>query len=107
MIGTEDILTFSETAKRLPEINGRRIAAATLWRWARRGLKGVRLESRKLGGRYVTSIEAVDRFAARLAELNNSSSAAPAAQQTRPRRNQRRESDVNAAEGRVAAAGIA
>ncbi len=39
---------------------------ATLWRWAFRGVDGVKLESFKIGGRRYTTAEALDRFVARL-----------------------------------------
>ena len=39
---------------------------ATLWRWAARGVDGVKLETYKIGGRRYTTAEALDRFVARL-----------------------------------------
>jgi hypothetical protein len=41
---------------------------STLIRWAMRGLRGVRLETVLVGGRRFTSIEAIERFLARLNE---------------------------------------
>jgi hypothetical protein len=41
-------------------------SAATMWRWALRGVDGVKLESFKIGGRRYTTAEALDRFVARL-----------------------------------------
>ncbi len=41
-------------------------SVATLWRWALKGVQGIRLETVKIGGRRFTSIEALDRFASRL-----------------------------------------
>ena len=40
----------------------------TQWRWALKGLRGIRLETAKIGGRRYTTFEAIDRFAARLTE---------------------------------------
>jgi hypothetical protein len=37
---------------------------ATLWRWAFRGVDGVKLQSFKIGGRRYTTAEALDRFVA-------------------------------------------
>jgi hypothetical protein len=37
-----------------------------MWRWALRGVDGVKLESFKIGGRRYTTAEALDRFVARL-----------------------------------------
>ena len=39
---------------------------ATLWRWAFKGVDGVKLETFKIGGRRYTTAEALDRFVARL-----------------------------------------
>lgn len=70
MLISETILSFSEAAKALPKINGRRPHATTLWRWARKGLKGVRLETRRVGARFVTSAEALERFSEALAAID-------------------------------------
>ncbi len=70
MIANETILSFSEAAARLPRINGKKIHASSLWRWARKGIHGIRLETRRLGGRFVTSLEAIERFSKRLAEVD-------------------------------------
>jgi len=68
MLSTEAVHTFAELTRKLPSFNGKRIHVSTLHRWCQRGVRGVRLEHRRLGGRMVTSLEAVDRFSARLAE---------------------------------------
>jgi hypothetical protein len=39
---------------------------STLWRWAHRGVRGVRLETILIGGRRYTSAEAMARFIERL-----------------------------------------
>ncbi|MFO0905859.1 MAG: DUF1580 domain-containing protein [Pirellulales bacterium] len=38
------------------------VNTATAWRWALKGVRGVKLESLTVGGRRVTSAEAFDRF---------------------------------------------
>ncbi len=48
---------------------GRKVSSRTLWRWATRGVRGVKLEARRLGRCWYSSVEAVDRFGAALAEL--------------------------------------
>ena len=68
MLRNEDLVTFSQAAARLPAFNGRRIHASTFWRWVTKGVGGVQLEARRLGGRYVTSLEAIERFSERLAD---------------------------------------
>lgn len=46
--------------------DGRRTHHSTCLRWVLRGVRGVRLEAVRLGGRWVTSLEALNRFAANL-----------------------------------------
>ncbi len=69
MLLSEQIVTFSEAAKALPKLNGKRPHPSTLWRWARKGCRGVKLEVRRLGGRFVTSMEALERFSKELGEV--------------------------------------
>ncbi len=66
----ENVGTLAEVAAQLPRLSGRRLHCSTLWRWATRGIRGIRLEYIKMGGRLVTSVEAVARFSAKLAELD-------------------------------------
>jgi hypothetical protein len=66
---SEQLLSLSQAAKRLPHLRkDRPIAPSTLWRWASAGLRGVKLETVKVGGATCTSVEALSRF---LAALNN------------------------------------
>jgi len=69
MLQNEVVGSFTEIANQLPRLNGRKIHPSALWRWARKGLQGHRLETRRLGGRFCTSLEAVDRFCRALAEI--------------------------------------
>src|SRR5262245_65019394 len=60
---SEQLLSLPEAARRLPRLTrDRPVSPATLWRWAHRGVRGVRLETWRLGGRTVTSVEALRRF---------------------------------------------
>jgi len=58
----EQLLTLTEVSKLLPSFKGGRIHVSTLWRWCRKGCKGVRLEYSRLGSRIVTSRPALKRF---------------------------------------------
>ncbi len=69
MLQNEQIVTFAEAAKALPKFNGKRPHTCTIWRWARKGCRGVKLEVRRLGGRFVTSMEALERFSKELGEV--------------------------------------
>lgn len=56
----ETLISFAEAAKLLPR--GSRPSYATWWRWHRRGVRGVRLETVLIGGRRMTSPAALFRF---------------------------------------------
>ncbi len=79
-LNNETIGSLSEIARLLPPYQGRRLHPSTLWRWSSKGLKGVRLETLRLGGRILCSVEAVTRFAAKLAELDQQSRDDPPAE---------------------------
>jgi hypothetical protein len=65
---TETILSFAAAARRLPRLRADRpVSPATLWRWASHGLRGVRLETCRVGGTRCTSLEALERFFTALA----------------------------------------
>src|SRR4051812_18032861 len=54
----EDIFLLSRGTIRLRS----RPSTATLWRWAMKGIRGVKLDTVVIGGRRYTSVEAFDRF---------------------------------------------
>src|SRR4051794_15987195 len=65
----EHLLTLPQAAQTLPRRRaGRKVAASTIWRWARHGVRGVRLEFLQVGGVMMTSAEALQRFYERLTE---------------------------------------
>lgn len=65
----ERVISINEAAKMLPSFrSGKRMNIATVFRWALRGLKGIRLETIQIGGRKCTSVEALQRFFERLTE---------------------------------------
>jgi hypothetical protein len=45
----ERLITLTEATKVLPTVNGKRPAICTLWRWCRKGLRGVFLEYVRVG----------------------------------------------------------
>ncbi|MCZ7649284.1 MAG: DUF1580 domain-containing protein [Planctomycetota bacterium] len=61
-------LTLAEAAAALPRLNGRKLHMATVWRWARVGVRGVRLEVRLVGGRMVTTRGALEAFTMAVAD---------------------------------------
>ncbi len=67
---TEALLSLTEATKVLPRVNGKRPAIATLWRWCRKGLRGVHLEYVRMGRNIATSREALNRFFNALAAVD-------------------------------------
>ena len=66
---TETALTFSQAAKTLPRLRrDRPVHSSTLWRWAKYGIRGHRLEFVKVGGTACTSAQALQRFFAKLSD---------------------------------------
>src|SRR5947207_13632690 len=62
-----------ETLLPLGEAGGRLlVSTATLYRWISQGSSGVRLEAVKVGGRWRTSEEAIQRFSDRLTPKHGS-----------------------------------
>jgi len=58
----ETLIPLSEVPARLPRRRGHRIHLQSVHRWARRGLRGVVLETVRVGHSRYTSAEALRRF---------------------------------------------
>lgn len=54
----EDMIPLKEVRDELPG----RIDISTIWRWAQRGVGGIKLETVKIGGKKLTSRQALTRF---------------------------------------------
>jgi len=64
----EKLVPVRDVPRHLPSRpNGKKIHISACYRWISRGVKGVRLEAIRLGGTSYTSVEALQRFADRLA----------------------------------------
>lgn len=59
---TEDTLTLQDAADDVASFIGRRPDKTTMYRWCLRGVRGVKLEHVRLGGRIITSRQAITRF---------------------------------------------
>ena len=71
MISLQDeLLTPKQAASLLPVIEGKPIDPSAIWRWARKGIQGVRLEHIRIGGRILTTMEALENFTRELAEVD-------------------------------------
>lgn len=60
-IESESIITLSEACRLFPPAG---VSTATMARWIQRGVRGVKLSTFVIGGRRLTSREAVSRFIA-------------------------------------------
>jgi hypothetical protein len=58
----ETVFGLGQAAKYGEQIIGRRLATSTYYRWAQVGVRGIKLETRCLGGNMFTSLEALERF---------------------------------------------
>ena len=70
-LASETLLTIEKDAERL------HVSKATLNRWITYGTKGIRLEAAKLGGRWRTSEEAIQRFSDCLTPRHEPATASP------------------------------
>lgn len=77
------------------------VSIPTPWRWTKRGVKGVVLETFSIGGRRYTTQEAFQRFVERSTAAANGEPAVPAS-----RTNRQREASIAKAEAELAKAGI-
>jgi len=63
----ENLVSLREVPRCLPvRSNGKRLHISAVYRWTLRGIRGVRLETVKVGGTTYTSREAIQRFSERL-----------------------------------------
>ena len=61
---TETLIPLRDAPKHLPpRPNGKRLHISACYRWIKRGVRGVFLESIRIGGTTYTSLEAIQRFA--------------------------------------------
>ena len=66
---SETVIPLTKVGDHIPPGRfGKRLHRATAFRWARYGLRGVKLETIRVGGRACTSLEALERFFALLTE---------------------------------------
>jgi hypothetical protein len=59
----ETLITLAQAAELFPRnAQAKRVHVETLRRWIRRGRRGRKLEALRMGGRWYTSVEALQRF---------------------------------------------
>lgn len=70
-ISQETLVPIREVPRLLPpRPNGKRVHISACYRWLSRGVKGIVLESVKIGGSTYTSREALQRFAEQLSPVS-------------------------------------
>src|SRR5947208_1991902 len=79
---TESLVTFADARQYIPG----RPHVSQVYRWAMRGLRGVRLEWVQVGGRRFTSREAIDRFISAMTAAAKGEALPPPAASTAARR---------------------
>lgn len=72
-VANNEAITFKEAVAARP----RRLNYWTLYRWATKGMRGVVLESWFEGGHRCTSLDAIDRFNAKLTALRTKTVESP------------------------------
>lgn len=102
----EQLLSLTDAARTIPRVGKRRVHCSTLWRWCRKGLRGVRLEYVKIGRRIATSSEALARFfnALAAADVDLPQGAPPLKQ--RPEHPKARAQAIQHAKEKLAKAGL-
>lgn len=64
---SEAALSLAQAAKLIPPTRqGKPVHVSTLVRWILHGVRGIKLEAARIGGRWVTSHEAIERFSVAL-----------------------------------------
>ena len=97
----EELVAIRDVPKHLPpRPTGKRVHISAVYRWLLRGIRGVRLESLKIGGTTYTSKEALQRFADRLTSPAQDLDTIPATTLTRKRQIDRATKQVEAILGR-------
>jgi hypothetical protein len=71
-IQTEQLRSLTDASRLIPS----KPHPSTLWRWWKRGIRGVKLETVVIGGARYTSVEALQRFADRLSAPGGGASTA-------------------------------
>jgi hypothetical protein len=70
----EQLLPFSQVPEFLRSRGAKAPHVSAVYRWHLAGLSGVRLEALKIGGRFHTSVEALDRFFRAVSEADRDAS---------------------------------
>jgi hypothetical protein len=96
-ISTEHLIPIRDVPHHLPpRPTGRRVHVSAVYRWILRGVRGVRLETIRIGGTSYTSAEALQRFADGLNASSSNELTARPTTSTRRKQIERAEREVQA-----------
>lgn len=66
-ISHERLIPLTQVGQHLPSVfTSGEVPLRTIRHWGKRGVRGVKLETLRIGGRQFTSIEAIGRFCSRI-----------------------------------------
>lgn len=104
----ESLVTLAQAAKLLPKVGDNPIHTSTLWRWCKKGLRGVHLEYGRMGRSVVTTPEALGRFFVALAKQETTPlpPAVSRRRRVRPRTSDQRRREIEQANAILIKAGI-
>ena len=94
---SEDLLSYPQASRECPG----RPHVSTIFRWARRGVRGIRLETVLCGGRRFTSRQALKRFHERVTAAADGRKA-----EARSTAAHRRQAEIDRAESKLADMGL-
>lgn len=106
---TSGFMTLAEAARSLPRLRGKRVHTSTIFRWCKRGVKGVFLKYGKIGRTIVVSPSDLQTFFTALAEADSADQPnTTASRKRRPRRttSATRQREIEAANEVLIKAGI-
>ena len=85
-VNSENLIALADVPAHLPHRrSGKKIHRSTSFRWAQRGIDGIRLEVLSIGGTKFTSLEALQRFFDRLSAVADGMPVAPQARTSNQR----------------------
>lgn len=103
----DDLLSLSAAAAICPAIDGKRPRSSTVWRWARKGIRGVRLECVMVGRNMATTRPALEKFFAECAKASCKPVQSPVPRAPRERGPAQAESAMAAADEKLRSMGVA
>ena len=104
-INEDELLTLGEASRRFPTIDGKRPSTNSMWRWCRRGVRGIRLGYVRVGRKICTTPAAINAFCNELAEADELPAATPPVTSS-PRTDHQRAKAIADAERELSNAGI-